>query len=110
MLKSMLGSLILKKRIATTEAKAKELRPMAEKTIYRIAKLRDKNRPSRSDLVRKLLVGLPRNLNAKKLDNLAKKIPPRKNSGFTKISKAGQRRSDGATMAILEIIQIEDKK
>jgi len=99
MLKIMLGDLILKKRITTTLAKAKELRMIAEKIIGRTKK---------PGSLRYLKARLPRNIDSKTLREIALIAEP-KNSGYLRVIKKGPRLSDSAQMAILEIID-ESKK
>jgi large subunit ribosomal protein L17 len=97
LLKTMLGDLLTKKKITTTVAKAKELKSLAEKTIGQL-----KN-PEFGRIAR---ARLPRNVDAKTIRDLAAKTASRK-SGYLCLVKKGARRSDGAPMAAIEII--EDK-
>ena len=62
MLKIMLGDLLLKKRITTTLAKAKELKMIAEKIIGRTKK---------PESLRQLKSKLPRNIDLKTLRGIA---------------------------------------
>ncbi|MES2308313.1 MAG: 50S ribosomal protein L17 [Verrucomicrobiota bacterium] len=88
-------SLIINKRIKTTLAKAKALRPFAEKMVTlgkkgtlhhrRLAIARLKQR----DAVQKLFA------------DIAPKFQDRK-GGYTRILKLGQRQSDSAKMAFIE--------
>lgn len=89
-------SLFLKERIKTTEAKAKELRPFAEKLITRAKK---------SDLsARRYLVRYFDNQTVKKLvEEIAKKYENRP-GGYTRIIKLGLRKSDASEMAIIELV------
>jgi len=99
MLKIMLGDLLLKKRITTTLAKAKELKMIAEKIIGRTKK---------PESLRQLKSKLPRNIDLKTLRGIAL-IAASKESGYSRVIKKGRRLSDSAPMAILEIID-EGKK
>ncbi len=99
MLKIMLGDLLLKKRITTTLAKAKELKMIAEKIIGRTKK---------PESLRQLKSKLPRNIDLKTLRGIALIAAP-KESGYSRVIKKGRRLSDSAPMAILEIID-EGKK
>ena len=97
LLRSLASSLILKERIKTSEAKAKEVRSFSEKLITRAKKgelaslrLLDKDLPSK--IVKKLL------------NEIAPKYKERK-GGYTRIIKLGPRKSDGAKMAIIELIK-----
>jgi len=91
------SSLILKEKINTTEAKAKELRPFVEKLITR----------SRKDTLsnRRLLA---KNLSDEVVKKLFKELGPRyknKPGGYTRIIKINPRKQDAAKMAIIELIK-----
>ena len=96
-LANLVASLIAAEGIVTTEAKAKLLRPVAEKVITKakkggvhnhrqvVAYLRDK------DMAHKLF----------------EEIGPRyadRNGGYTRILKLGPRRSDSTEMVFLELV------
>jgi len=104
LLKIMLGDLLKKKKIKTTLAKAKELKIIAEKTIGQMKDPR---------VLRIIKSKLPRDITPTIIKNIAAKTASRK-SGFVKVIKNGARRSDGAQLAIIEIIEdetlIENKK
>ena len=90
-------SLILNERITTTEAKAKSLRPVVEKLIT-IAR-------EDSDFHRKLIMDRLAHKMAR--DKLFDVVGPRyegQNGGYTRIYKLGQRKGDGADMALIELI------
>ncbi|HKV73532.1 MAG TPA: 50S ribosomal protein L17 [Gemmatimonadales bacterium] len=97
MLNNMAASLFLHGRVVTTEAKAKELRPFAEKLIT-LAR--------RGDLHARRLAG--RNLReAKALSLLFSEIGPRfaaRPGGYTRILKLGHRPGDGADVARIELL------
>lgn len=97
LLKIMLGDLLVKRKITTTLAKAKELKMIGEKMIGQLKK---------SESLRLPKSRLPRQVTPAVIRNLAALTASRK-SGYLRITKRGARRSDGAPMAILEII--EDK-
>lgn len=94
--KALLKNLIVNKRIKTTEAKAKTIRPKIEKLITLSKK---------KTLAHKRLVGerLSSFLAAKDLEIIAERYTDRK-GGYTRILKLGQRKSDGAKMAIIEFV------
>jgi len=97
LVKTLAGSLFLHEKIKTTEAKAKELRPLAEKMITRA---KDGNLANR-----RLLVSALNDKTAKKLvDEIAPKYKER-NGGYTRIIKLGPRSSDGARMVIIELVK-----
>lgn len=90
-----------KKRIQTTEAKAKAARSFSEKLIT-LAK--------RGDLhARRLALQRLRNKKIVKIlfDEIAPKFSDR-NGGYTRVIKLGQRMGDGAHLSILELVGYED--
>ncbi len=89
-------SLIEHRRIRTTLAKAKALRPVAEKLL---------TLGKRGDLhARRLVVGklMGDQTSAKTLFNEIAVASKDRNGGYTRITKLGQRRSDSAPMAFIE--------
>ncbi len=94
--RSLLRSLFLNGKIKTTEAKAKEIRPLAEKMITK-AKKSDLN--SR----RYLKKYFSKDLVSKIIKEIAPKYKDRK-GGYTRILKLGPRKSDGAKMAFIELV------
>ena len=95
-MKSLASSFFVLGRIKTTEAKAKELRPFAEKFITRA---KDKT-PANGRLLRKLFSPAV----VKKIMELGHTFSGRA-GGYTRIIKSGVRRSDGARMAIIELVK-----
>lgn len=97
LMKSLAISLVKHEKIETTLAKAKELRPYAEKLVTR----------AKSDTIasRRLLISRTGNeVAAKKLvETLAPKYKAR-NGGYTRIIKTGRRLKDGSNMAIIEFV------
>lgn len=96
LLKSLARSLVLKGRINTTEAKAKEIRPLVEKLITR----------GKTDTVanRRLLVSaLGDETTAKKLVATAQTYKERA-GGYLRIIKMGPRKGDAAAMALIEFV------
>lgn len=94
---SLAASLFLHGKITTTEAKAKELKMAAEKYI---------TRARRNELSGKRL--LAKTLSPKVVKKLADDIAPQYGSrqgGYTRIIKLGPRKSDGARMAIIELVK-----
>jgi len=96
MLRNMVTSLFAYERIETTEAKAKELRPLAEKMIS-LAK--------RGDLhARRQVLAVVRDKRVVK--KLFEEIAPRYKEtagGYTRIIKVGIRRGDGSPTALIEL-------
>ncbi|MBL7150029.1 MAG: 50S ribosomal protein L17 [Candidatus Pacebacteria bacterium] len=97
LLKGLASTLILNEKIRTTEAKAKEVRPLVEKFITQAQK---------EDLSSRRL--LARFFSPKIVTKLLKEIGPRykeRKGGYTRIIKLGPRKTDGARMAIIELIK-----
>ena len=97
LLRSLARELFLREKIKTTEAKAKELAVVAEKIITR-AKV--------DNLSNKRLI--LRDFSQKIVQKLFKDIAPRyrdRKGGCVRVTKLGSRQSDGARMAIIELIK-----
>jgi len=97
MLNNMATSLFVHGRVITTEAKAKELRPFAEKLIT-LAR--------RGDLHARRLVER-RIKDRETLSRLFGEIGPRfaaRPGGYTRILKLGHREGDGADVARIELL------
>ena len=97
LVKTLAVSLIRDKKIKTTEAKAKVLRPFVERLITHA---RTDSAATRRLLIRRLG-------NARSIETLCVKIAPSyktRAGGYTRITKAGVRRSDGAKMAVIEFV------
>ena len=97
LLRSLVSSVILKEKIATTEAKAKKLRPFLEKTISRARKDTLANR--------RLLL---KDFSKKIVDKLIKELGPRykdRPGGYSRIIKISPRKTDSAKMAIIELLK-----
>ncbi len=97
LLKVLAVSLISKEKIRTTEAKAKELAPFVEK---KISKARIGDLSSRRFLMR----FFPEETVKKLIGEIGPKYKERK-GGYTRIIKLGPRKSDGARMAIIELVK-----
>ncbi|MEE1828874.1 50S ribosomal protein L17 [Streptomyces sp. BE20] len=85
-------------RITTTEAKARRMRPLAEKLITKAKKGDIHNRR----LVRKTITDIS------VLHTLFTEIAPRyenRPGGYTRITKIGGRRGDNAPMAVIELVE-----
>lgn len=98
--RNQLQSLVEHERIVTTLPKAKELRPIFEKTITQgkrgtvHARRRVRRWIPKRELVKKLF------------DTIAPRFEDR-DGGYTRIIKLGPRKGDGAEMAILELVDYE---
>ena len=96
-MRTMATSLFLHEKMITTEAKAKELRKVAEKWITRAKENSINNRRLLTKEINPFIV-------KKLVDIIAPKYAKRA-GGYTRIPKTGQRKSDGARMAIIELVQ-----
>lgn len=97
LLKTLAHSLILNEKIKTTEQKAKEVRSFLEKFITKAKK---------NDLASRRL--LLKSFSKKTVKKLLEKIAPRykeRKGGYTRIIKLGFRKTDGAKMAIIELLK-----
>ncbi len=97
MLRGLSADFLMKEKIKTTESKAKELRPLVEKFITKAKKGGDLSKK------RYLLRFLPGKAVKKLTDQIAPRYK-RRPGGYTRIVKLGPRRSDGARMAIIELV------
>jgi large subunit ribosomal protein L17 len=127
MFRNLTGNLVAHERIETTDAKAKELRRVAERLITKAIRLGDvaftpdkelsaKDRARRLHAQRLVAAFIPRfgvrqeNGESKKIDlvekvfvDLAKRFRGRP-GGYTRIVKLGPRRGDNAPMVIIELV------
>ena len=94
---NLIRDLILKERIKTTEARAKEIRPMIEKAI---TKAKVDNLANRRLLLKRL--------DLKSTNKLFKDLSPRfkeRGGGYSRIMKIEARKNDGAKMALIELVK-----
>ena len=97
-IRSLLNNFVKAEKITTTEARAKEIRPLVEKLITRAKK----NTISNRRLVAKTLAPIQ----IKKMFNeIAPRYAERK-GGYTRIVKLGRRKTgDASPMAIVELVK-----
>jgi len=97
LLKTLTNSFFMHEKIKTTEAKAKELRSIAEKmiTLGKRGDLHARRQAlgyiTKEDVVKKLF------------DEIAPKYKER-NGGYTRIAKVAPRRGDAAEVVVLELV------
>lgn len=124
MFRNLAGNLITHERIVTTDAKAKELRRVAERLITKAKrlgdvaytpqdKLSDQDKAKRLHVSRLLGSYLPRfgvdaegeqkNLVEKVMIELSQRFKER-SGGYTRIIKIGPRKGDGAAMSVIELV------
>jgi len=100
MFRNQLASLVEHERITTTLAKAKELRPIAEKIIT-------KGKQDSVHARRQVRTWLQDRAHVKKVfDTLSPRFEDRP-GGYTRIIKLGPRRGDAAEMALIEFVDFE---
>jgi large subunit ribosomal protein L17 len=96
------ASLFAAEAIVTTEAKAKALRPVAEKLITKAKKAQDG--PMRVHRIRQIQGYLgDREMTHKLVNDVAPRYTER-NGGYTRILKLGTREGDNADMARIELV------
>ena len=97
MFANLVASLIAAEAIVTTEAKAKAIRPVAEKVITKAKKGGLHNH-------RQVLAFLrDRDMTTKLFDEIGPRYADR-NGGYTRILKLGPRQGDNAPMARIELV------
>lgn len=99
--RTMLGSLIMREKIETTEAKAKEVKSKIDRIIKKAKNAQDEKKKA----------GVRRDLRKYIPEAAAKKITgefvgkfEKRNSGYARVIKLTQRKSDNAKMAIVEFV------
>ncbi len=98
MMANLVASLVAAEGITTTEAKAKALRPIAEKLITKARKGGLHNHRQ----VTSALAG-DKEAAAKLMDEIGPRYAER-NGGYTRILKVGPRQGDNAPMAVIELV------
>ena len=103
LLRNMVSSLVEFEKIETTDAKAKELRKVADKIIT-WGKRGDLHARRQS-----LRVISSKKIVQKLFNDIAPRFKERK-GGYTRITKTGRRKGDNAPLSIIEIIPKDEKK
>lgn len=100
-MRNMATALFRHERIETTEAKAKELRPYAERliTLARRGDLHARRQAARRIQDREVL--------SKLFDDIAPRFEGRP-GGYTRVLKLGHRKGDAAEMALIELVERAD--
>jgi large subunit ribosomal protein L17 len=96
--RNQLVSLMMHERIRTTEAKARELQPMAEKLVALGREDSELNRTRAASILANSLM----------VRKLFEEIGPRyaeRNGGYTRLYKLGQRSGDAALVCQLELVE-----
>ncbi|MFA5777768.1 MAG: 50S ribosomal protein L17 [Parcubacteria group bacterium] len=100
LVKSLVESLIIKEKMTTTEAKAKELKGIVDKIINKAKKIDDSSKVA---VIRDLSKKISSKSVKKLSGDLIKRFEGRK-SGYTRVSKLGRRKGDSAKMAVIEFV------
>lgn len=100
--KTLIGSFIMKEKITTTEAKAKEIKPMVDKIITKLKKI-STDETKKIAVLRDLRKEIPLMALKKLSGEFSNKFETR-SSGYSRIIKLGRRKSDGAQMAVIEFV------
>ena len=99
--KSLLINLIFKGQIKTTEAKAKAIKPLIDKLI---TKAKIGSLSSR----RQIIAFLSNKKAANRLFDTITLKAKKRNSGFTRIIRIGQRKGDNTMMAKIELVDKDE--
>jgi len=99
--KGLLSSLVLNGSIKTTEEKAKAIRGQAEKLVT-------KARKTGNNLGKLFSLYLTNDAIKKLISDVAPRFSKR-NGGYTRIVRLGRRVSDGAKMALIEWVELENQ-
>jgi large subunit ribosomal protein L17 len=103
MMANLVASLIAAEAIETTEAKAKAVRPIAEKLITKAKKAQDED-TLRVHRIRQIQAYLgDREMTYKLVNDVAPRYLERP-GGYTRIYKLGPRSGDNAPMARIELV------
>ena len=103
MMANLAASLFAAEGISTSEAKAKHLRPIAEKLITKAKKAQEEG-PMQVHRIRQIQSQLgDREMTYKLVHDIAPRYMDR-NGGYTRILKLGTRHGDNAEMARIELV------
>lgn len=102
LLANLAQSVVLYEKVRTTEAKAKEVRPVVERMIT-AAKSVKNGKPSLA-VRRNLLSKLPTEMAVKKVLEVLGPRYEKRAGGYTRITRIGPRQGDAAKMVVLELV------
>jgi large subunit ribosomal protein L17 len=104
MMANLVASLVAAEGVTTTEAKAKALRPIAEKMITKAKKAVDTDDPGSLHRIREIQSFLgDKEMTYKLVHEVAPRYAERP-GGYTRILKLGTRHGDNAPMARIELV------
>lgn len=102
LLKTLLGSLIMREKITTTLAKAREVKNHIDQLVNK-GKRAEGNKERRQAELRLLRKQLSLEATKKISSEFVKRFEAR-TSGYTRITKLERRQGDGAEMAVIEFV------
>ncbi|MCW1888789.1 MAG: 50S ribosomal protein L17 [Candidatus Moranbacteria bacterium] len=102
LMKTLLGSLIMHEHMATTEAKAKEVKNFIDQLVNK-AKVARKDEARKVALIRDLRKHIPLMAVKKLMGDFTNRFETRQ-SGYVRVIKTEARKSDSARMAIIEFV------
>lgn len=102
LLKTLLGSLIMRERMTTTLAKAKEVKNHIDQLINK-GKVAKSNADRRTTIIRLLRTRLSAEATKKITSEFVDRFASRK-SGYSRVVKLDRRKGDGAEMAVMELL------
>jgi large subunit ribosomal protein L17 len=100
--RTMLGSLVVREKITTTEAKAKEVKSKIDRIINKAKKVSD-DKQKIVVISRELKRYIPETAIKKLMGEFIVKFKDR-NSGYARIIKLPRRKTDGSKVAIVEFV------
>lgn len=100
LIKLLLNNFIIREKITTTEAKAKELKSLIDSYIGKAKKIDEKNKAA---VIRNLSKSLSKAVIKKLTGDFIKRFESRK-SGYSRITKLGRRKGDSSKMAVIEFV------
>ena len=103
LIKNTAANLIIYEKIKTTQARAKLIRPFVEKLIT-------KSKKNNLQSLRHLKQNLYLENAVKKVNEVLVPRYQNRNGGYTRITKLGPRKGDGAPTVIIELIKDETSK
>jgi len=106
LLRDLVTDLIINERIETTESKAKELKRLADKmvTLGKRGDLHARRQAAQTIRFERTQTESNEFALQKLFSDIAPRFKTRK-GGYTRVLKLGQRRGDGAEMAIIEFVE-----
>jgi len=101
-LKTLVGSLIVKEKITTTEARAKEIKSIVDRMVGKSLKAKN-DETKKVSVIRDLRKHMPLVAAKKLMSEFTLKFEKRA-SGFVRIIKLEKRKGDSAKMAVIEFV------